>query len=217
MGFRLRDDIFYCVSNDQISLLDLRQDRYLALPPRMDAAFRCLLAKPDSVAATPLTTQLLKLGILIEDSSRIGFPLPVQAATPIRSLVDEHATRTSPWLAAEAIFWQFHTASRLKRSGLHSVIGQLKEDAGRQIQKKPPSLPLLHSFLVSRRLMPSQEQCLRWSIAMVRYLYRHGIKASLIIGVATKPFRAHAWVQSGDVVYSDRLDTVLRYTPILVV
>jgi hypothetical protein len=62
----------------------------------------------------------------------------------------------------------------------------------------------------------TQDQCVRSSIALIRFLNRFGYRPHLVIGVRMHPFRAHAWVQHGAVVLTGGLDDVLAFTPILV-
>jgi len=217
MGFTLREDLFFCVSNQQVTLLDLRKDRYFALPPGLDVAFQRLVSQLNTDADAPAISQLIDKQILVETTVD-GFIAPApQIPSPSRSFVDGFQPPTRPWLIAEALFWQWHTALRLRKSNLHAVISNLSSKIGLINMLSEPTENMLSSFLISRRVMPTQEQCLRWSIAMTSFLLRHGVYANLVIGVATNPFRAHAWVQRGETILSDRLDTVLRYTPILVV
>lgn len=221
MGFTLRPNLFFCISNNQVALLDLAQDRYFALSPRLDAAFQGLASASTSAAKDISSiSELVDKRILVELPSEGFLASPAQIPTPTLSLVDTIQVSIRVRLIAEAVFWQVDSALRLRDGGLHAIISDLRREVARSDSAHVPlaTLPaLLPSFLISRRLVPTQERCLRWSIAMARYLHRHGVRASLVIGVATKPFRAHAWVQDGGIVYSDRLDTVLRYTPIFVV
>lgn len=63
----------------------------------------------------------------------------------------------------------------------------------------------------------ARDQCLRDSLALMAYLAPLGLRAHWIIGVRTRPFGAHSWVQSGDLVLNDHHEHVLAYQPILIV
>ncbi|ESQ84210.1 hypothetical protein AEAC466_10725 [Asticcacaulis sp. AC466] len=76
---------------------------------------------------------------------------------------------------------------------------------------------IIERYLASRRFISAQNECLRWSIAMVRYLRAYGYYPNLVLGVRMMPFGAHAWVQDGDTVLNDTVEQVSAYTPILVV
>jgi hypothetical protein len=63
-------------------------------------------------------------------------------------------------------------------------------------------------------LYTARNNCLLDSLAMVHFLLKCGVPATLAFGVNTNPFRAHAWVQIGNSVLNDTAETVLLYTPI---
>jgi hypothetical protein len=54
-------------------------------------------------------------------------------------------------------------------------------------------------------------------LALVDFLAYLHFYPDLVIGVRLAPFSFHAWVQFGDIVLNDEVDTVRPYTPILVV
>lgn len=45
----------------------------------------------------------------------------------------------------------------------------------------------------------------------------HGIDSELVIGVKTKPFRAHAWLEKDRKILNDELQHIEKYKPIMVV
>lgn len=63
---------------------------------------------------------------------------------------------------------------------------------------------------------PLPGKCLVRSFVLKRFLARAGLGADWVFGVATWPFRAHCWLQAGDVVLDDTVEHVAGYTPILV-
>ena len=73
--------------------------------------------------------------------------------------------------------------------------------------------------LVFRRLRPwayrAREKCLLDSLVLTRFLHICDIPVTLVLGVAPKPFTAHAWVQFGSIVLNDKAEHVQMYTPIL--
>jgi hypothetical protein len=58
--------------------------------------------------------------------------------------------------------------------------------------------------------------CLRDSIALLRFLIRRGVAAELVIGVKLYPFAAHCWVQQGPLILNDNLGGAAGFAPILV-
>ncbi len=76
--------------------------------------------------------------------------------------------------------------------------------------------PAVGAYLRLRPLfLTAHQNCLQDSLSLVRLLTSEGIAASLVLGVATRPFRAHAWVQCGEIVVNDAHEHVRRFQPIL--
>ena len=73
-------------------------------------------------------------------------------------------------------------------------------------------------YLRTRPLLSTaHEQCLKDSLTLIRFLASERLYPQWVIGVRTRPFAAHSWVQEGSLVLNDVHETVRRYTPILVV
>lgn len=59
--------------------------------------------------------------------------------------------------------------------------------------------------------------CLKDSLVLAHFLLSCGVLPTFVIGVRSKPFAAHAWVQSGDIVLNDSVEHIQQYTPILAI
>ena len=226
MGLVLSEDVYFCTANRQLAFLDVRADKYFALPGNAESAFRKLvsndcLTEDDFRALEPLRSRR----ILMPFEGPNNVRAEVKSPRPATSIVDEGPVKISPleyWRVADAIAAQLASRQFLRRHGLRNVIRKIAEDkvTGRRraLGMKEPidNSRTLAAFLFTRRLVTTQDQCLVWSIALVNLLARHGTHVDLVIGVRMKPFRAHAWAQLDTAVLSDRLDTVAPYTPILV-
>lgn len=70
-------------------------------------------------------------------------------------------------------------------------------------------------FERSRRIVPIARNCLLDSLALDGWLAHRGFGSHLIFGVASRPFAAHCWLQTGDAILNDSYDNVSRFTPIL--
>jgi hypothetical protein len=57
--------------------------------------------------------------------------------------------------------------------------------------------------------------CLLDSLVLSVFLTKRRVPCALVIGVSTKPFAAHAWVQIGEYVLNDTVEHVQTFTPIL--
>jgi hypothetical protein len=74
---------------------------------------------------------------------------------------------------------------------------------------------------IFRRLRPhtfaARDRCLFHSLALVRFMARHDVFPTWVIGVRAKPWGAHAWVQQGKLLLDANPEQVCEYTPILTV
>ena len=61
----------------------------------------------------------------------------------------------------------------------------------------------------------AREQCLLDSMILAVFLTKSRVPCRFVIGVVTKPFSAHAWVEIGDAVANDVIDHAQDYLPIL--
>jgi hypothetical protein len=74
---------------------------------------------------------------------------------------------------------------------------------------------------VFRRLRPhtfaARDQCLFHALALVRFLSAYDIYPTWVIGVRTKPWAAHSWVQQGTLLLDANPEQVCDYSPILAI
>lgn len=74
---------------------------------------------------------------------------------------------------------------------------------------------------VFRRLRPhtfaARDQCLFHALALVKFLANYDLYPSWVIGVRTKPWAAHSWVQEGTLLLDANPEQVCDYTPILAI
>jgi len=54
-----------------------------------------------------------------------------------------------------------------------------------------------HNVAVAGAFYPRRALCLEQSLTMFLLLRRQGVRAELRLGVQPRPFRAHAWIESG--------------------
>ncbi len=222
MTLQLRADTYFCIANHRVVLLDLKADRYFGLPLKADAAFQKLAAghhmdEADLEALEPF----VRNGLLQAGSEKVNEPKRPPLVAPTSSAVDAVSGSGGLLPMIEAVAIRLRATKSLKRHSLHAAITDIQQRKASQASQNNPSYdmiaPTLGAFLLTRRLMPTHDRCLPWSIAMADYLSRRRCFPDLVIGVKMKPFAAHAWIQLEDRVLSDRLDEVLPYTPILVV
>lgn len=115
-----------------------------------------------------------------------------------------------------------YVAVQLKLRRLRQIVHSFQNSKAVALPGQEPSASELLSLLtIYRQLRPwfftAYEQCLLNSLVLAEFLHRFNVRPDFIIGVTTKPFFAHAWVQKGNVVLDDTVEMVSYFTPILTV
>jgi hypothetical protein len=221
MPYKLGDEISFCWAGDRAVFLDARRDRYFCLGRATEAIFRKLCADE---APRPSDVSSLAALKVIDTSEGQGAPLKaVNHIKPARSGLEE-PSRTQPldaFLALEATFAIVSTRRRLRQRPLLDIIRRRRASKLRfranDASATDAMLEWAQAFSVARRMVPIPSICLLDSLALLDLLTRRGLAADLVFGVKLNPFAAHCWVQAGDVVLNDTLESVQRHTEILVV
>lgn len=208
MGYRLRPGLSFCFAGDYLIFLDLPADRYFALSPACDAAFRAVAQCTGSREATEL---LIGADILV--CHEICEPLLACSTQPPHDSLLGGKPRSERSLLPTGLFALLRAQHDLAAKPLHHIVGpatmvQAEEalpEAARQLARR---------FNSSATLFGKDNACLVRSIALRRMLGARGISSTLIFGVKVGPFAAHCWVQHGALLLSDTLEAVAPFTPI---
>lgn len=220
MRFSLRPGLSYCLIDGRPIFLDTDRDRYFRLAEPLEDAFLAHLAG----GGEPTCSQtLLDHAILVPGAATMQPHLGMPRAT--RSVIELTAGAASVkpasvWLVF-ALVWS--TRRRLRRHPLDAVLESAVRE--RHSARLPIPLPLAATqaiavaagFARARRYVPIEPSCLLDSLALMRYLARHGIAGTIVFGVTDAPFAAHCWVQVGDVVLNDTVGNTMSYMPIRVI
>lgn len=104
-------------------------------------------------------------------------------------------------LAAEIAVAYVRARRRLKSGSLRAIAVAMRATA------RPQPVPSEDGYAMGLRLgaattrvlgaLPRDPRCLTKSLVLTALLARRGIAATLVIGVRTDPFAAHAWVEQG--------------------
>jgi hypothetical protein len=220
-------------------LLDLKRNRYYGIGTNETRALSTLALNwseangnaaaverlaPD--AATAMADALIEAGLLSRDAptDRTTLCCPRLDLSGVLSSAGHELSRgTSLRLEHIASFlgalaW---TRRALRSRSLYSIACELRDrkaaaaggdfDEGRAIE-------LVGIF---RRLRPhtfaARDRCLFHSLALVRFMARHDVFPTWVIGVRAKPWGAHAWVQQDKLLLDANPEQVCEYTPILTV
>ncbi|CAN5888425.1 hypothetical protein BH11PSE8_BH11PSE8_32910 [soil metagenome] len=234
---RLASHVRACHSDDQVILLDLRRNLYLGVGgPHLAALATAIDGWPSSCQAAvhvpvsaaeiaALAKPLIAQGLLTdqpvdhEPKEVIG-----EATTSLNALdaVAHPTLGTRRFLrvlrsAASAALWLRCRSLLVTTQAVAARRARLGDDASR-----PPAPATVSNAVAAyerlRSLVYSAHgRCLHDSLALVGFLAQEGILARWVIGVQTRPFAAHSWVQSGGLVLNDQHEHVRRFSPIVVV
>lgn len=197
-------------------MLDVRNDRYLALDDAAADAMRRWRDGTAEAARDIAIDRLLARGMLIRaDAPRSGGWPAIRV--PSRSLLDRSPVPEGSTLAVvpeiAAILWR--TRRRLRHKGLEHAVAEARRRKSSAAGKGP--LPHLSLFRAARRLVPLTPNCLTDSLALSTFLVRRNIRCDLVFGVKLDPFAAHCWLQDQDGILNDSADSVTTFTPILAI
>mgnify|MGYP002652845765 CR=1 FL=1 len=225
MPLTLHDDLSCCRVDNRLIFLDLESDRYFRLPPDLEHAF-------DHHMQGELVKQLDRerlrhLGIPAIPTS-IRHSLSGEVIPPLRSALehqDPASTLRSSTILDTSIA-VLNIKSRLAAGHLSTTIRYVAARRSAQamavieMPSKARIRQLLQAtceFRCARLYVPIRPSCLLDSLAMVMFLAKRGLHASIVIGVTSAPFSAHCWVQTGDLVLNDTVGNARAFTPIRVI
>jgi hypothetical protein len=237
--FQLAAGVHVAVVGDGTAIfLDVRGDRYLGVEAgRIGCLGKLIAGWPSQDAQSQDDGHIGGVGL--ETASELVEDRLITEATPDyiqtvrrelrpaeRTLLAPYADATTNISAAHA--WRFlrawlATEVTLKRGSLRFAIRRIQLISTRganrptmadycRLAELVGSFRRLRSAFYTARL-----ECLYNSAALYRYLIAYGVQPTFVMGVAVRPFRAHCWLQSDDLVYDDEPEFIQQFVPILTV
>ena len=219
-------------------LLDLERNRYFGIGMNETRALSTLALNwneangsaaaveqlaPD--AAIAMADALIAAGLLSRDppGDRTTFGAPPLTLSGVLTSAGHELSRPAALRLAHvasflaALAW---TRRALRSRTLYSIASEVRDrkaSAGSAFDEQR-TVELVGIF---RRLRPhtfaARDRCLFHSLALVRFMARHDVFPTWVIGVRAKPWGAHAWVQQGKLLLDANPEQVCEYTPILTV
>lgn len=217
MIYHLPSYVSFGMLGDRAVALDLRADRYYLVAAAEAAALRAAGTepmKPEMATRLEALTRRRLLGIGTGPAIK-----PVTAGSLRHSALEAEADGDRvPW--PEIALFRADASVCLRLLGLRRTLGRWRTLRRRYERRTPPDSPeraairTAQGFAAARLLLPAKSLCVPDSLTLARILWRRGIDADVFFGVRLAPFLAHAWVQRGDMLLSDTLNTVGEYTPV---
>lgn len=215
MSYVLPPHIRCCRADGWFIFLDARANRYSRLPAASIEAFELALRSAGRGRSLPLDA-VCQAGLLSwvpSDAARIvltttvpvgrsAIETDVAARAKVADLLLVLIVMVRAWLQPGRVLDLIRQHDAVPREGVRSG-----EETGMIVREA-------NAFAASRRLLPFRPNCLRDSLALRAFLACRGIASALVVGVRGAPFRAHCWVQVGDVALNETVDGAGMFTPI---
>ncbi|HUW52963.1 MAG TPA: lasso peptide biosynthesis B2 protein [Rhodanobacter sp.] len=223
MPYTLRNDLSFCQVDGRLIFLDIRDDRYFRLPEGLERSF---IAHANGNGNADIG-DLVERNILVPAPGRQDRVAAVNVESASRSAIEQFCPAKLHLSSLVEVFMAVCTIRRqLKTRPLKEVIDAattLKSDGfphrGENYDSTNEQLLIEASseFRLARAYTPVETRCLLDSLAMIRFLARRELHASIVFGVTSDPFSAHCWVQTGHLVLNDTVGHANAHTPIRVV
>lgn len=214
MPLSLSPDVHACSDNGVVVLLDLRANRYFALPPAV------MLETGVAIGGLPAGrsrlshegVELLRARRAIVEAQTIR--PDVQEAPSVRepAALNDRPLISRVDVASFAVACAL--ADRAVRSGtLHASVNAISRAKARACAGD--AVDRASAFSRLRVWYPRARVCLFDSLALARFLAWSRCSFDLIFAVRSRPFAAHCWVEAGGRALNDFYDTHAAFTPIL--
>lgn len=196
--------------------MDERHDSYFVLEESTEAEFLELIDSNGAPEAGGSADLRSALGTE-HGPPRITLAQPPHARC---SLLDEMAAVSKPGIrdALSVTLLLRRVRAEIAKRPIGEILLDLTQDAAK-VQLGTGEVDVVRDaarFVAARRLVPHAPNCLTDSLALVHWLGRPQ-GALLVFGVKLGPFGAHCWVQIGDLLLNDRLETVTQFRPVRVI
>lgn len=232
--YRLADHVRACHVDGQVILLDLHHDRYIGVAGPLASAAGHWVADwstadpqdgeaPASSVVESWVSKLQKTGLLVDTPTTPRKRDRLEKASETLAMSDLPQWRGVQWRRMAAISCATFVASRwLKRrslAGIAATLCSMRRGPGQTADEPSEALRCASSWYLRMRpfVISSQDRCLHDSLTLLHFLATERLYPRWVIGVRTRPFAAHSWVQAEHLVLNDLHENVRAYTPILVV
>lgn len=230
-----------CTTATGTVLLDLRRNRYFGVGRKETRVLSSLTANwrdtPSTTTnfssdvdplpledAVRIADKLVQAGLLSNDASEPAAFTP--AEIDLNSLLTSvgHELDRKSSIRPRHIIHFVRACTWARRAVRSRTLYLVSEEIGRT--KNAAGAPFdadraIELVGVFRRLRPhtfaARDQCLFHALALVKFLASHDLYPTWVIGVRTKPWAAHSWVQQGTLLLDANPEQVCDYTPILAI
>jgi hypothetical protein len=233
--YLLSSHAFVCLTDDIFVFLDLKNDQYSCLERQHTQGFAKIMglldALPQAEREPPVEASELR-GIITDLETR-GLVTRDPAAGRCAALIPEptqlkelsgYAIGEVPKIRAGHVISFFRALitvkTMLRFASMERIITRVKRRKLRQAQTRetdPAKIAeMVEIYKILKPLFVTvKDQCLYNSFFLIEFLARYRIYPSWYFGVRLNQFYAHCWVQDGDTLYDDFVQSVCQNRPIM--
>jgi hypothetical protein len=236
LEYWLREDVYCGDAGEAFVFLDLNSERYFALSrdagdlpetwiPQSSVVDAPLLQVQDAEKHAAYMCTLIRHGLVTERPSyrTLGstyFRKPTSTVDCAES-TDEFVWKSQ--FVSSFVFSYLTQALKYRFTAMKSPIAQLRRRKLSAINTLTvPTVSQLndlmgHYLRLRAFTFTSKNRCVLDSLILCDYLLRNNVPPTFVIGVTLRPFRAHCWVQSGEVAMNYSHELIELYAPVLVI
>jgi hypothetical protein len=220
--FRIDGAVSFCENDDGMIFLHLETGRYTGIDTKNATILKTMLQSAGgsgTVTESLLVKQLLAERILCRCREASDFTSFGGIHEATRSIGGWRSSHPRPkTMDVVRLMIAIVVVGGLLKAGQLKVLVSLFRRSSRSCDHGP-SAEVIDRVFVFTRLRPwfytAYNKCLFDSLVLRMFLQLSGEPAQIVLGVATKPFRAHAWVQIGEYAVNDTAENVQSYLPLL--
>ncbi|MDI1296615.1 MULTISPECIES: lasso peptide biosynthesis B2 protein [Sphingobium] len=215
----LKPRVGYCDIGDRLVFLDVDRDRYLMIAPELEMAVRDLVV--GRIVDAKGREALAATGLFISSHAATGSSHPFSGIRPTRALCDRDEVTSDKlafgahYVAAFLCLAFFHLVARYCPLRMRIFLATSLVRSGEKALLPSKISVLLAAFHSASLLFPRKDRCLADALALQAYLALCRLRTTIVFGVQLGPFQAHCWVQHGDVVLGQDIETVRAFRPVL--
>jgi len=231
--YHLAEHIHSCLTNGHIVFLDLKKDRYSALPPELSTSLSLLATQrtidtqqfeQNHPGIQSAIANLKARGILQSIVPKPTCARPRSITKPRRDLSEANIEghRSIPFIHIVNFIYAYGRAVfGIKILGIERLVRSLSRHrhSSTTTKKQRYTLEEVVDTLRLIRIFFYKEidHCYFDCVVHMYFLRRYGYDPVWIFGVRMEPFRAHSWIQVGDVLVTNYLGETGMLRPILAV
>lgn len=204
---------------DDLVFLNVASDGYFCLPGATALATLAPNRRDLQVADTHLASDLATAGLVLPTTTNAVGECKPMPPRPRSSALADLSQRPRWCDLPEAFRCLVDLFLNYRGKNLEAIVLTVSRTPSWD-HFQPPTKALLDEverFNCWIPYAPVSGKCLLQSFLLLRLLRRRGHDAAWVFGVTTWPFRAHCWLQVGDVVLNDTYERLWLYQPIMVV